>query len=73
MNVFDKLLEIQVSFEVLTSMLKDGKKKYIKVEDAVSYVCIITNSTPILDKAEMEAILVKFDEFHKSNEEDKHE
>lgn len=64
-NAFDKLLEIQVSFEFLASMLKDGKTKYIKAQDVVSNVCVIPNSTTMSDKAEMEAILVKFKEFQK--------
>lgn len=32
LSAFDKLLEIQVSFEVLASMLKDGKEKYVKAK-----------------------------------------
>lgn len=60
LSAFDKLLEIQVNFEVLASMLKDGKKKYVKVEDAISHVRIITDSTPMPDKVEMESILTNF-------------
>lgn len=73
LDTFDELLEIQVNFEVLASMLKDVKKKQVKIEDAISHVCMITSSTPMSDEAEMKAILNKFKEFHKSNEEEKDE
>lgn len=73
LNAFDKLLEIQVSFEVLTCMLKDGKKKFVEAEDTISHVRVITDSTQMSNQEEMEAILTRFEEFHKSDEEEKNE
>lgn len=73
LDAFNKLLEIQVSFGVLVSMLKDGREKYMKVEDIVYRVRAITSSTTMSDKAKMEVVLVKFKEFQKSNEEEKDE
>lgn len=73
MNAFDKILEIQVGFEVLASILKDGRKKYVKAGDAVSRGHTISSSTTMSDIAEMEAILAWFEEFKKINGEEKDE
>lgn len=45
LGAFDKLLEIQVNFEVLETMLKDEKKKFVEAEDMISRVRVITDST----------------------------
>lgn len=45
----------------------------MKAVDTVSRVHVITSSTTMLGKAEMDAILATFEEFQKSNEEEKDE
>lgn len=51
-------------------MLKDGRKRYVKVGDIVSYVHIISSCTTMPDEAKMEAIFAKFKELKKSNVEE---